>query len=126
MKDQTIDKAEHKPQISFTIRAEGKIHFVLVVDIACVYLEEETVYLIDFNGDKHPIAKTINCLENLLPAQEFCHINRQTIINRKAIKETAPYANQRLVLYLSVPTSEPIIVPRLKVRHFLNWMESGQ
>ena len=125
MKDQTIDKAVHKPQISFTIRTEGKIYFVLVENIACVYLEEETVYLVDFNSDKHPIAKTVNCLENLLPAQQFHRINRQTIINRKAIKEIAPYANQRLVLYLSVATPEPIIVPRLKVRHFLDWMESG-
>ena len=125
MKDQSIENVAYKPQISFTIRAAGKIYFVLVADIAYVHLEEETVYLVDFNSDKHPIAKTVNCLENLLPAQQFHRINRQTIINRKAIKEIAPYANQRLVLYLSVPTPKPIIVPRLKVRHFLDWMESA-
>ena len=125
MKDQTIDKAAHKPQISFTILAEGKIYFVLVENIACVYLEEETAYLVDFSGNKHSIDKTVNCLENLLPAQQFYRINRQTIINRKAIKEIAPYFNQRLVLHLIVSAPEQIIVPRLKVRLFLNWMESA-
>lgn len=125
MKDNTNDPIISKTQISFAIRSAGKTYFVLVDNIAYSYLEDETVYLVDFAGDKHPIAKTISDLESLLPAQQFYRINRQTIINRKAIKEIETYFNQRMLLHLSVTIAETIIVPRLKVRHLLNWVENG-
>ena len=53
MKNNTIDQATHKPKISFSIRLDGKIYFVLIENIAFIYLDNETVYLLDFNGDKH-------------------------------------------------------------------------
>ena len=125
MKNNTIDQATHKPKISFSIRLDGKMYFVLIENIAFIYLDNETVYLLDFSGNKHNINKTISELENLLPTQQFYRINRQMIVNRQAIKEVEPYANQRISLQISIPTPEQIIVPRLKVTHFLHWVENG-
>lgn len=45
------------------------------------------------------------------------------IVCRKAIKEIEPYFNQRLVVRLAIPTPEKILVARLKVTHFLSWVE---
>jgi two-component system, LytTR family, response regulator LytT len=116
---------EKKAQISFAIRLAEKRYFVSVANIAFVYLDDFKVYLIDFEGNKHLIAKTLESLEAAMPAQQFYRINRQTIVNRQAIADVEGYANQRLVVHLTVPTPEKIIVPRLKVRHFLSWAEKG-
>ena len=116
---------EKKAQISFSIRAEGRMYFVLVENIAFIYVEGETVYLLDFKGEKHVISKTLDTLENAVPSQQFYRINRQMIVNRQAIKDVATFANQRIEVHLTVPTPEKVIVPRLKVKIFLNWVEKG-
>lgn len=126
MKKKNIDTSIHKPQINFVIRLDSKTYFIAIESIVYIYLKAETVYLVDSAGNKHPIAKTISNLENLLPAQQFYRINRQIIVNRTAIKEIAPYRNQRRLLYLNIATPEQVVVPRLKLKHFMHWMENGQ
>ncbi len=112
-------------QTSFLIRLREKIYPVLVADIAFVCLENEVIYLYTFKGEKHPITKTLDEIENAVPPQHFYRINRQMIINRLAIKEIETYFNQRIVVQLTIPTSEKVLVPRLKVPPFLSWIETG-
>lgn len=110
---------------SFLIRFRDKIYPILVSDIAFVYLESESAYLYNFKGEKHPILKTLDELENLIPPNQFHRINRQMIINRNAIKEIETYFNQRIVVHLNISIPEQAIVPRLKVAPFLSWLENG-
>lgn len=110
-------------QTSFLIRFREKIYPVLVSDIAFFYIEHETSYLYNLKGEKHPILKTLDEIENAIPPNQFYRINRQMIINRKAIKEIETYFNQKLIVSLTVHTPEQVIVPRLKVNPFLNWLE---
>ena len=84
---------EKKAQISFSIREEDRMYFVLV--------------------------------ENAVPSQQFYRINRQMIVNRHAIKDVKAYPNQRIVVHLTVSTPENVLVPRLKVKAFLSWIEKG-
>lgn len=112
-------------QTSFLIRFREKIYPVAVADIAFVYLENETAYLYSFKGEKHPVFKTMDDIENALSPDQFYRISRQMIINRKAIKEIETYFNQRLVVHLTVKTPEQALVPRLKVAPFLSWIEKG-
>lgn len=116
---------EKKAQISFSIRQEDRTYFVLVDNIALIYLADETVYLLDFKGEKHYLSKTLETLEKAVSAQQFYRINRQMIVNRQAIKDVETYTNQRIVVHLTVPTPENALVPRLKVKPFLSWMEKG-
>ena len=116
---------EKKQQISFSIRLADRLYFVAVDTIAFVCLEDEKVYLVDFNGEKHGISKTLESLEKAVPAQQFYRVNRQMIVNREAIKDVEIYAQQRIALHLTVPTAEKTVVPRFKVKPFLTWMEKG-
>jgi two-component system, LytTR family, response regulator LytT len=116
---------EKKTQISFSIRQEDRTYFVLVDNIALMYLEDETVCLIDFKEEKHYLYKTLDALEKAISTQQFYRINRQMIVNRQAIKDVESYPNQRIVVHLTVFTPENAIVPRLKVKPFLSWMEKG-
>jgi two-component system, LytTR family, response regulator LytT len=112
-------------QTSFLIRFREKIYPVSVSDIAFVYLENETAYLYNFKGEKHPIFKTLDDIENAISPDLFYRISRQMIINRNAITEIETYFNQRLVVHLTVKTPEQALVPRLKVAPFLSWVEKG-
>jgi two-component system, LytTR family, response regulator LytT len=125
MEKEAIQKVEHKTQINFSIRQSGKMYFVSVENIAFVYVENETVYLVDFKGAKHPIAKTLETLESAVSAQQFYRINRQIMVNRQAIKDVETYPNQRMMVHLTLPTPENAVVPRAKVKPFLTWMEKG-
>ena len=121
----SINKVAEKAQISFSIRLEDRMYFVPVDTIAFIYLENEMVYLTDFKEETHAISKTLESLEKAISAQQFYRINRQMIVNRHAIKDVEPYPNQRIVVHLTVPTPEKAIIPRLKVKAFLTWMEKG-
>jgi DNA-binding LytR/AlgR family response regulator len=112
-------------QTSFLIRFREKMYPVLVADIAFVYLENETSYLYTFKGEKHPVFKTLDEIETSVSPDQFFRINRQMLINRKAIKEIEPYFNQRIVVHLTISTPEKALVPRLKVAPFLSWVEKG-
>jgi two-component system, LytTR family, response regulator LytT len=125
MEKEAIQKVEHKTQINFSIRQSGKMYFVSVENIAFIYVENETVYLVDFKGAKHLIAKTLETLESAVSAQQFYRINRQIMVNRQAIKDVETYPNQRMMVHLTLPTPENAVVPRAKVKPFLTWMEKG-
>ncbi len=112
-------------QTSFLIRFREKIYPVLVSDVAFVYLENETAYLYNFKGEKHPVFKTLDEIENVVSPDQFYRINRQMLINRKSIKEIETYFNQRIVVHLTVPIPEKALVPRLKVAPFLSWIEKS-
>ena len=112
-------------QTSFLVRFREKMYPVAVGDIAFIYVENETAYLYNFKGEKHPLFKTINEIENALSPNQFFRISRQMIINRQAIKEIEPHFNQRIVIHLTVKTPEQALVPRLKVSPFLNWVEKA-
>jgi two-component system, LytTR family, response regulator LytT len=112
-------------QTSFLIRFREKIYPVAVADIAFVYLENETAYLYGFKGEKHPVFKTLDEIENVVSPDQFYRINRQMLISKKSIKEIENYFNQRLVVHLTVPIPEKALVPRLKVAPFLSWIEKG-
>jgi two-component system, LytTR family, response regulator LytT len=112
-------------QTSFLIRFREKIYPIFVTDIAFVYLENETTYLYNFKGEKHPLFKSLDVVESSVSPDDFYRINRQMLINRKAIKDIETYFNQRLVVHLTVPTPEKALVSRQKVTTFLDWVEKG-
>ena len=62
---------ENKAQISFSIQLADRMYFVLVDNIAFIYLEGETVYLLDFKGEKHVISKTLDSLEKRFHPNNF-------------------------------------------------------
>ena len=111
---------------SLLIRYREKILPVLVTDIAYVFLNEAEVNLFTFKGDKYQISKSIDEIEQSVSPAFFFRINRQTIVNRKAIKETEHYFGQKMIVHLSFPTAEKFLLSRVKVTPFLSWLENAQ
>ena len=110
-------------QTSFLVRFRDKMYPVLVSDIAFAYSHNEVVYLFKFNGEKHIVSKTLDGIENVVSPQQFFRINRQMIVNRKAINDIETYFNRKVVAHLCIEPPEKAIVSRLKVTPFLSWVE---
>ncbi len=108
---------------SFLVRSRDKMVPILVADIAVISFENEVPFLYTFQNEKYPIFKTMDEIEASLDPGAFFRINRQMIVNRKAIMEIEPYFNRKVTLTLTNKTTEKPIVSRLKVTPFLAWVE---
>ena len=113
-------------QTSFLVRYREKMIPLLVSDIAFFWLENETISLLNFKGEKYQIAKTLEQIEEAVSSKDFFRINRQMIVARKALKDIEPYFNRKVVVHLNVSLPEKAIVSRLKVSPFLEWIEIPQ
>ncbi|MEL7532405.1 MAG: LytTR family DNA-binding domain-containing protein [Bacteroidota bacterium] len=116
---------EKKFQKSFLVHFRDKMIPIAVDDIAFVMLEDEVVYLFNQKGEKYPIFKKMEEMQKALDDEHFFRINRQMILNRTAIQEIAPYFNRKVIIKLPFSISEKIIVSRLKVTSFMQWVEGA-
>jgi len=96
---------------------------VEVDSIGLFILENEVVWAWRFDNQRHPVFKTMDEIESSLDPAQFYRINRQTLINRKAIKEIEPYFNRKMVVRTSLNIKYQLIVSRLKVTPFMDWIE---
>lgn len=110
-------------QSSFLVRYRDKMVPVAVDNIAAIAFENEVPYLYTLKTGKYAIFKTMDEIEDSLDPEQFFRINRQMIINRRAITEIEPYHNRKVMVTLNCqPTDQPI-VSRLKVTNFLAWVD---
>jgi two-component system, LytTR family, response regulator LytT len=92
--------------------------------IALFYIEENTVFAYTFDQKRHLLSQKLDVLEKAFHPT-FFRANRQFLINRKAIKDASHYFNRKIVINLSVPFNEQIIVGKLKVTAFLDWLANN-
>jgi len=111
-------------QKSFIVRSREKMIPLSIENIAFIQLEDEIVYAYKFNGNRAAIFKTINEIENAINPDSFFRINRQMIVNRKAIKHIEPYFNRKVIVNLVISVKNKPIVSRLKVTPFKRWVEN--
>ena len=53
---------------------------------------------------------------------KFFRVNRQFLVNRKAIKDAAHYFNRKLLVNLNIPFDQQILVGKLKATAFIDWL----
>jgi two-component system, LytTR family, response regulator LytT len=121
---QETNPTQKSYQNSFIVRFREKMIPLAVEDIALFQLENEVVYAYEFNGKRSAIFKTINEIENAIDPKIYFRINRQMIINRKAIKNIEPFFNRKIIVNLTVLVKNKPIVSRLKVTPFKKWIEN--
>ena len=117
------NKKKHN-QSSVLVYHKDKIIPVRLEDIALFYIENEITYLLTFAQKSYTINKTIEEIEKI-SSDDFFRVNRQFLVNRKAIKESSQYFARKLSLTLIIPFKETITVSKLKVPEFLDWLSTS-
>lgn len=113
-------------QQAFIVESREKLIPIFVLDIAIFILKNENVYALQFNGEKVSIFKPLDEIELSINPAVFFRINRQMIVNRRAIKDIEPFFNRKVIINLLFDISEKIIVSRLKVSDFKKWIENPE
>ena len=117
------NKKKHN-QVSVLVYHKDKIVPVRLEEIALFYIENEITYLLTFDQKSYTINKTIEEIEKI-SSDVFFRVNRQFLVNRKAIKEASQYFARKLSLTLTISFKETITVSKLKVPEFLDWLSAN-
>jgi DNA-binding LytR/AlgR family response regulator len=117
----TSPKKEYKER--FIIRFNDRIVPVPAADIAYVYSEEKTNYLITFNCKKYIIDTSLDVMVEELDPEKFFRISRGCIISMNAISSIIKQAGSRLKIISKPEASFEMTVSRSRVDDFLEWLE---
>lgn len=118
------DQLTPTKKTSVIIQQGDKIIPLSIEKIALFFIENEAVYAYTFNGEKKPLSQKLNDLEQAYP-QDFFRANRQFLVNRKAVRDASHFFNRKVMVHLTIPFKEQILVGKLKVTPFLDWLANS-
>jgi len=109
---------------SILVYQKEKILPVRLETIALFYIADEVTHLLTFDAKTYSINKNMEQLEQV-SGNDFFRVNRQYLVNRKAVIDASRYFLRKLSVNISVPyTKEKILVSKEKIPLFLAWLES--
>lgn len=89
--------------------------------IAVLYVDNGCTYAHTFEQQKFLINDNLEDLERAF-APQFFRANRQYLINRKAIKDASHFFNRKIIINLTIPFKDQILVGKLKATSFVEWL----
>ncbi|HVW59534.1 MAG TPA: LytTR family DNA-binding domain-containing protein [Puia sp.] len=107
---------------SFLVHFRDKLVPLRAEDIAWFYTSQEVVHAQTFDGRPYIVDFTLEQLQEQLDPGKFFRVNRQFIIQRKAIVEVNFYFNGRLLVKASPAAEEKMLVSKARVPEFKAWM----
>lgn len=117
-------KSFEKASPSILVHQKDKIIPIKMEEIAVLFTRNEITSILDFNGKVYSISETLEEIE-LLERLDFFRANRQFIVNRKAVKDVSQHFARKLVLNLSIPFTEQILVSKEKTPLLLKWLKNN-
>jgi DNA-binding LytR/AlgR family response regulator len=92
-------------------------------DVAYFHAEDNEVFMISKENRKMIIDYSLDQLEQLLDPWQFYRLNRSYIANIESIGKIHKYFSSRLKVELIPVTDDTVLISRVKVPDFLNWMD---
>lgn len=124
----TEDMMRDKEQVHkrFLIRLGQNIKLLSHDDIAWCYISDKVTFLVNHEGKRYPTDHTLEQLEILLPALDFFRINRQYIVNMKAIKSMRPASKSRIEMTLEPPADSSVYSSTERSSDFKKWLKGEE
>jgi two-component system response regulator LytT len=114
-------KKDYKSRI--LLKTGDQIRSVEMDEIAYFYAEDDVVFAMTKNKSRAIIDYTLNQLEAMLDPANFHRITRGCIARISAVKKVSKYFNSRLLVELEPPTEEKLLVSRVNVPGFMEWLD---
>jgi len=109
-------------QKRIVIRYGDTIKMVEIEEAAYFYTKDKINYLCTFQDVKYPVDHNLDELEHILNPPMFFRINRQFIVNIKAIEKMLAWSKSRVKIVLRPPSEEDTIVSTERSPHFKEWL----
>ena len=91
-------------------------------DIAYFYATHKLVCLVEREGQKFILDKSLADLEKELDPTQFYRVNRKFLVNVNAIRRIRSYSKSKLLLEISPVVAEEVIVSQENAAAFKAWM----
>jgi len=113
-------------QRSFIVYFREEMIPVPTENIALFHLHHGIVKIYCFDQKQYTISLSMEDILSRLDDQSYFRINRQMIVNRRAVIKIEPYFNRKVIVKTSPALPEKAIVSRLKVSQFMSWLEQSK
>jgi DNA-binding LytR/AlgR family response regulator len=119
---QTPEKQLNKS--SFLVFTQHKYITVPTDTIALFYIKYTTSLIVCFDRQEYGVDYSLDTLQQTLPEQQFFRVNRQFLVNFRAVKEVEHYFARKLCVQLKIPFTQKLLVPRERASAFLRWLDN--
>ena len=119
--DASAMKKEYKER--YIVRFNDRIVPLLISNIAYVYSEDKTNYLVTFDDQHYIVDSSLDVISEELSPEEFFRISRSCIVSMKAISSIIKQQGGRLRIIAKPEPSFEMTVSRSRVDDFLTWLE---
>ena len=117
----TPPKKEYKER--YIVRFNDRIVPLLTSNIAYIFSEDKTNYLVTFEDKRYIIDCSLDVISEELNPDEFFRISRSCIISMKSITSIIKQQGGRLRVVAKPEPSFEMTVSRSRVDDFLEWLE---
>lgn len=115
---------ENKGKTGFLVFRNNKYITIQTENIAFFFIKYDTPTIMSFDKAEYPVTQSLDEVHKLLAPSQFFRINRQYLVNFKAIREVEHYFSRKLIVKLTIPTEEKLLVGKDKATSFLSWLEN--
>ena len=109
---------------SFLVFQHNKYITIPTDNIAFFFVKYESSTIMCFDGREYSVNYSLDQIQSLLADLQFFRLNRQYLINFHAVKEVEHYFARKLLVNVTVPVREKLLVAKEKVSSFLYWLEN--
>lgn len=118
--------ASSEPLRRIVVRLGQSMRLVEIQDVAYFYTRDKLTFLVTRStGKRFPLDMPLDRLEDSLDPSLFFRINRQFIVNIRAIKEMHPHSKSRLKIDLDPPADVETVVSTERAANFRDWLVGG-
>lgn len=108
---------------SFLVFKNQKYTTVHTDGIAFFYIRNEATSIMGFDQQEYALNQSLDQITAAVSSKQFFRVNRQYLVNFKAIKEVEHFFLRKLYVKLVIETPERLLINKEKSTAFLSWME---
>ncbi|RYG50779.1 MAG: LytTR family transcriptional regulator [Chitinophagaceae bacterium] len=109
---------------SFLVFKNNKYINITTEKIAYFYLKYDNTILVTFDKQEYGVNHSLEEIQHLLSSGQFFRVNRQYLVSFSAIKEVEHYFARKLLVNLTIPTQEKLLISKSKSAIFLQWLDN--
>ncbi|MBN2779060.1 MAG: response regulator transcription factor [Bacteroidales bacterium] len=106
----------------FSVNYGDKLKSIDVADIAAFYIWEKAVFITTLDGLSYDLSISLDQIEKEISPKMFFRINRQLIINHRAIENMFIMSNRSIKVDLKTKLPVDAIVSILRLNEFKTWL----
>ncbi len=95
---------------------------VRTTEVAYIYTADKLVFLVTAAGARYVLDRPLSELEEALDPARFRRVNRAWLVQVDAVKRCRPYGKGKLLLELSPPAPEEVVVSQERATAIREWL----